>query len=157
VDVTVRRATPADGRAMAELFAAVAAEGDGIASEPPIDVDERAIRFAQSAGGSLVADASGSIVGMLHVEVSRFGYGELAMCVDRSWRGRGVGTALATAAIAWARGHGLHKLSLDVFPSNSAAIALYRKLGFVEEGRRVRHYRRANGELWDAIAMGLSL
>jgi hypothetical protein len=29
--------------------------------------------------------------------------------------------------------------------------------GFVEEGRRARHVRRANGELWDLIEMGLLL
>ena len=47
--------------------------------------------------------------------------------------------------------------SLEVFPHNEAGIALYRKFGFVEEGRRVKHYRRAGGELWDAIVMGLPL
>jgi len=79
------------------------------------------------------------------------------MAVALPWRGRGVGTALLTAAIEKARNEGLHKLSLEVFPHNDAAIALYRKFGFIEEGRRVRHYRRASGELWDSIAMGLLL
>jgi RimJ/RimL family protein N-acetyltransferase len=48
----------------------------------------------------------------------------------------------------------LHKLTLSVFRRNEAAIALYRKFGFVEEGRRIRHIRRTNGELWDLIEMG---
>jgi RimJ/RimL family protein N-acetyltransferase len=61
------------------------------------------------------------------------------------------------AAIEWARERGLHKLSLGLFAHNAAAIALYRKFGFVEEGRRVKHYRRQGGELWDAIEMGLLL
>jgi RimJ/RimL family protein N-acetyltransferase len=56
-----------------------------------------------------------------------------------------------------ARNKGLHKLSLDVFAHNTAAIALYHKFGFVEEGRRVAHYRRSSGELWDSIVMGLLL
>jgi ribosomal protein S18 acetylase RimI-like enzyme len=64
---------------------------------------------------------------------------------------------MLAAAIERAREDGLHKLSLEVFPHNGAAIALYRKFGFVEEGRRVRHYRRANGERWDSIVMGLEL
>jgi len=79
------------------------------------------------------------------------------MLVAQPWRGRGVGSALLAAAIEKARGEGLHKLSLEVFAHNDAAIALYRKFGFVEEGRRVKHYRRANGELWDSIVMGLHL
>jgi RimJ/RimL family protein N-acetyltransferase len=56
-----------------------------------------------------------------------------------------------------ARGQGLHKLCLEVFAHNAAAIALYRKSGFTEEGRRVRQYRRADGEQWDSIMMGLLL
>ena len=61
------------------------------------------------------------------------------------------------AGIEWARQRGLHKLSLSDWRHNAAAIALYRKYGFVEEGRRVKHYRRANGELWDTVEMGLLL
>jgi len=60
-------------------------------------------------------------------------------------------------AIAWAGEQRLHKLSLSVFAHNEAAIALYRKFGFVEEGRRVRHYRRQAGEIWDGIDMGLAI
>jgi ribosomal protein S18 acetylase RimI-like enzyme len=79
------------------------------------------------------------------------------MHVARDWRGRGVGSALVAAAIEWAREQGLHKLSLAVWPHNAAAIALYRKFGFEEEGRRFKQYRRANGDLWDVIEMGLLL
>jgi RimJ/RimL family protein N-acetyltransferase len=153
----VRPASQADATAMAELFAAVAEERNGIASEPPVDVAERAARFAASSASSIVAAVGDEIVGMIHTEVSRPGFGELGMLVDRDWRGRGVGSALLQATIDWARGHGLHKLSLEVFAHNTAAIALYRKCGFVEEGHRVKHYRRASGELWDSIVMGLPL
>jgi ribosomal protein S18 acetylase RimI-like enzyme len=68
-----------------------------------------------------------------------------------------VGSALVQAAIDWAREQGLHKLCLEVFPHNTAAIALYRSAGFAEEGRRVNQYRRASGEFWDSIVMGLEL
>ena len=44
-----------------------------------------------------------------------------------------------------------------MFAHNDAAIALYTKLGFVEEGRREKQYRRRSGELWDGIEMGLLL
>jgi RimJ/RimL family protein N-acetyltransferase len=96
-------------------------------------------------------------VGLLFVEATSFGFGEIGMLVAAAWRGRGVGTALVAAAIEWARARGLHKLTLSVFPHNDAAIALYRKFGFVEEGRRIQQIRRANGELWDLIEMGLLL
>jgi RimJ/RimL family protein N-acetyltransferase len=94
---------------------------------------------------------------VLFVEPTPFGYGDLGMFVAAESRGRGVGTALVGAAIQWARARGLHKLTLSVFPHNDAAIGLYRKFGFVEEGRRVKQIRRANGELWDLVDMGLLL
>src|SRR5262249_40307128 len=142
---------------MAEMFATVAAERDGIATEPPVDIEERAALFARTAGGSIVAVAVGRIVGMIHVEVSRHGFGELAMLVDRGWRGPGGGPPPGQGAGGWARPPGPPRLPPDLSAHNTAAIALYRRSGFAEEGRRISQYRRANGELWDAIVMGLLL
>ena len=153
----VRPASVDDARATAELFAAVAEERDAIATEPPVDVEERTALFARTAAGTVVAVADGRVIGMLHVDVSRHGFGEFGMLVDRDWRGRGVGSALVQATVEWARDHGLHKLCLEVFAHNSAALALYRKYGFMEEGRRIKQYRRDSGELWDSIVMGLQL
>lgn len=155
-ELTVRPAREDDRVPMALLFAAVAEERDGIASEPPIDVAQRAALFTLD--GSLVAVADGELVGMIHVQPTRHGYADIGMAVARSWRGRGVGSALMAAAIEWARARGgLHKLSLGVFAHNAAGVALYKKFGFVEEGRRVKQYRRSSGELWDTIEMGLLL
>lgn len=154
---TVRAAAEGDARAMAELFAAVAAERTGIATEPPVEVEERAAQFARTVSGSLVAVADDQVIGIIHVEVSRHGFGDLGMLVQRDWRGRGVGSALLREAIEWAREQGLHKLCLEVFAHNEAAIGLYRACGFVEEGRRPGQYRRTSGELWDAVIMGLAL
>jgi L-phenylalanine/L-methionine N-acetyltransferase len=105
----------------------------------------------------MVAVTDGQLIGMLHIEVSRHGFGELGMLADCGWRGRGVGSALVAAAIDWAHNHGLHKLCLEVFAHNAAAVALYRKCGFVEEGRHTRQHRRASSELWDSIVMGRAL
>jgi RimJ/RimL family protein N-acetyltransferase len=151
----IRPARDADRLPLAVLFAAVAEERTGIGAEPPVDVAALAARWKLD--GALVAVAGDDIVGWLDVGQTPFGFGELGMLVDRAWRGRGVGSALLTAAIEWAREHGLHKLSLTVFAHNTGAIALYYKFGFLEEGRRVKHFRRANGELWDALEMGLLL
>ncbi|HET6945586.1 MAG TPA: GNAT family protein [Gaiellaceae bacterium] len=153
--VVVRPAEDGDRRPLALLFAAVADERDGIAAEPPIDVEKRAASW--DLGRTLVALGEGEIVGHIVVIESSFGFAEIGMMVERRWRGRGVGAALVAAAIERARARGLHKLALSVFPHNEAAVALYRKFGFLEEGRRLKHMRRANGELWDVIEMGLLL
>ena len=150
-----RPARDDDRLPLAILFAAVAEERDRIATEPPVDIEARAASW--TIDGTLVAVTGAELIGSLVVEPSRHGFGEIGMAVAREWRGRGVGSALLAAAIEWAHDRGLHKLSLGVFAHNTAAIELYRKFGFVEEGRRIKQYRRANGELWDAIEMGLLL
>lgn len=151
----MRPAVDGDRRPLALLLAAVAEERDGIAAEPPIDVDRLAEIW--KVDGTLVALADDQIVGEINVDPSWMGFGEIGMMVAADWRGRGVGSALVAAAIEWASDHGLHKLALSVFPHNEAGIALYRKFGFAEEGRLVRHVRRADGQLWDLIEMGLLL
>lgn len=152
----IRPSRDEDRLPLARLYAAVAEERLYIGAEPPVDVEARAASW--SLDGDFVAEADGEIVGQLHVYANRYhGYGEIGMAVARDWRGRGVGAALVQAAIDWARAEGLHKLTLDVFPHNEAAVALYRKFGFVEEGRRIKQFRRRNGELWDSLVMGLLL
>ena len=151
----IRAARDEDRLPLAKLFAAVAEERDGIATEPPVDLDARAASW--EIDWIFVATAEHQVIGLVHLSPSRYGYSDIALAVARDWRGRGVGTALLETAIAFAREHGCHKLSLSVFAHNTAAIALYRKIGFVEEGRRVKHFRRESGELWDSVEMGLLL
>jgi len=153
-EIQIGLAEESDRRELALLFAAVAEEGS-IGAEPPVDVDKLAAEWQPE--GTLVAVAESGLVGELRVEAHYFGFGEIGMMVAADRRRRGVGTALVAASIDWARERGLHKLTLSVFPHNDAAIGLYRKLGFVEEGRRVKQVRRKNGELWDLIEMGLLL
>jgi RimJ/RimL family protein N-acetyltransferase len=151
----IRAATDADRLPLALLFAAVAGERDGIATEPPVDVEARAASWTLD--GTLVAVAGPDLAGSIHLWPTPHGFADLGMAVAKEWRGQGVGSALLAAALAWARERGLHKVCLSVFPHNAAAIALYRRYGFVEEGRRVKQYRRQSGELWDTIEMGLLL
>ena len=55
-------------------------------------------------------------------------------------RGTGVGTELMRELLAAAMARGARSYTLEVRPSNDAAIALYRKFGFIVEGRRKRYY-----------------
>lgn len=151
---TVRSAENKDRVPLATLFAAVAEERDGIVAEPPVDVERRAALINLEA--TIVAEVGDKIIGGIWVDLL-FGSGEIGMLVARDWRGKGVGSALLAASINWARDHGLHKLSLSVFPHNAAAISIYRKYGFEDEGRRRKQIRHSNGELWDLIDMGLLL
>jgi RimJ/RimL family protein N-acetyltransferase len=158
---TVREATLDDVDPVLELVVAVAAEGRWIAVEAPVDREARRRRVAENvedpATIALVADAGGELVGQLDLHLARYGVADLGMLVAAGWRGRGVGAALLAAGIERARAAGAHKIALQVWPHNAAAIALYERFGFQREGLLRRHYRRRSGELWDAVVMGLRL
>jgi RimJ/RimL family protein N-acetyltransferase len=159
--VTVRPAREEDIDALVDLLAAVAEEGRWIAVEAPVDRERRRQRYAEDLQRDntvqLVAAAGGELVGELGLRLAGYGVADLGMLVADGWRRRGVGSALLRAGIDWARQAGAHKIALQVWPHNRAAIALYERFGFQHEGRLRRHYRRRSGELWDAIVMGLPL
>jgi putative acetyltransferase len=159
--VTVREATLEDVDAAVAMLVEVAGEGRWIATEAPVDVERRRRRMAEDVAGEdaviLVAEAGGQLVGELGLHLARYGVAELGMAVAAGWRGRGVGTALLAEAVERARKAGAHKLALQVWPHNAAALALYERFGFRREGYLTRHYRRRSGELWDAVVMGLPL
>ena len=160
-EVVVREATLADVDALVDLLVAVAGEGRWIGTEAPVDVERRRRRMAADIQDEavivLVAEAAGQPVGELGLTLARYGVADLGMAVAAGWRGRGVGTALLAEAVDRARKAGAHKIALQVWPHNRAAIALYERSGFQREGYLTRHYRRRSGELWDAIIMGLRL
>ena len=160
-EVTVRPATLGDVDALVDLMAKVAGEGRWIATEAPVDVEERHHTVAEAVQSDhaivLVAEAGGEVVGDLGLHLARYGVADLGMAVLAGWRGRGVGSALLTEGIDQARAAGAHKIALQVWPHNAAALALYERFGFRREGYLTRHYRRRSGELWDAIIMGLPL
>jgi putative acetyltransferase len=74
------------------------------------------------------------------------------MSVGAPWRGLGVGGALLTAAAGWGEANGVSRLVLSVFPHNERAIRFYERQGFVREGLRRAHLRRA-GEYHDEVLM----
>lgn len=80
----------------------------------------------------------------------------LGVGVIHSHRGQGIGRKLIDAAIAKARDQGIEIIELSVQGSNARAIALYRKMGFVEEGRKIRG-RLVDGIYEDVILMALDL
>jgi len=62
----------------------------------------------------------------------------LGMGVLADYRGHGLGERLMRATLDAARRAGFERISLTVYARNTRAAALYRKVGFVMEGTRVR-------------------
>lgn len=80
----------------------------------------------------------------------------LTLAVVPEARRKGVGAALASAAGAAALMRGAGAMHLEVAEDNSAARALYAKLGYLEAGRRHAYYAGAGGFI-DAIVMRRTL
>ena len=161
-DVRVRPARLDDVDAILELFVAVVDEGRWLGTQPPVDRAAQHERFVEhldgtARGAAVVAVAGDEVVGHARVDLTPYNVAGLGMMVAAPWRGRGVGSALVEAIIEASRELGAHKIALQVWPHNVAARRLYRRHGFVEEGVLRRHYPRRNGELWDAVVMGLVL
>jgi ribosomal protein S18 acetylase RimI-like enzyme len=78
---------------------------------------------------------------------------DLAMAVLADYQRRGVGSGLLRALTAWAQTRGIVRLELSVRADNSAALCLYRRHGFVEEGVK-RGAIRIDGRDVDEVVMG---
>jgi RimJ/RimL family protein N-acetyltransferase len=155
-----RPATAADAEAYAAVVGAVAEERRWIATEPPVDIAERAglVRGWLADGAALwvLEDDDGQIVGALGLHPTHAhtpGVTSLGMCIVAAARGRGGGRALIEAAMAWLADSDMHKVELEVWPDNERAIALYERYGFEVEGLRRDHYRRRDGSLRSALIM----
>lgn len=78
--------------------------------------------------------------------------GSLGMGIVSDYRGQGIGTRLLEAVLKQAKEFGLEKVELNVYTSNTNAIGLYKKLGFVEEGL-IKKYRKLDGSYFDCMIM----
>ena len=105
------------------LFLARDEGGEGLGSV--------AVRELPGAYGQVGGSARSLTLGVL--PEGRGGVAELKrMYVRPAARGRGVGLALGAAAVGFARGAGYRAIWLDSEPEFAAALAVYRKLGFVD-------------------------
>jgi L-phenylalanine/L-methionine N-acetyltransferase len=160
--VEVRPARAGDARSVLHLISAVASERRFIRTESV--GRDRARRLRRSVRrpwtrerADIVAVADGRVVGHLGVEREHGPITEhvasLGMAVAREWRGRGIGSALLAEAFRWADWAGVEKLALTVYPGNEAALGLYRKFAFDEEGRLAGHSKKSYG-YEDEVVMG---
>ncbi|HZD78585.1 MAG TPA: diaminopimelate decarboxylase [Actinomycetota bacterium] len=164
-EVEVRPARPADTDSFLDAYRSVAAERRFIQTEvvtgTPRQYRRTFRRAWTSEEATLMALAAGRVVGSLSIRRDPQGatrhVATLGMFVLDGWRGRGVGSALMAEALRWARAQGVRRVELTVYPHNRAALALYRRFGFVEEGRLIRHARKSYGyedEILMAVWLG---
>jgi ribosomal protein S18 acetylase RimI-like enzyme len=149
--LTIRRATPADAPAVAEL--ALRTFMDAFADSDPHDlalhvartygVPQQSAEIAHPGIITLLAEVDGHpaayaqirhvtppscVTDANAVEISRF-------YVDQAWHGRGIAQRLMHAALAEVRGMGARTAWLMTYEHNHRALAYYAKEGFREVGR----------------------
>jgi RimJ/RimL family protein N-acetyltransferase len=161
---TVRPATADDAQTITELVNIVGAERRFVLRERATWSLEEERTTLASAGGHraafFVAEVDGSIRGIINLRRGEWSkdrhLAELGMSCLPEYRSIGLGTALLERGIEWARSVGVRKLTLEVFATNVAAIALYRKKGFQEEAR-LRGQYVIDGAPIDGVLMALWL
>jgi L-phenylalanine/L-methionine N-acetyltransferase len=151
-DVEVRPARASDAAAFLGFWRGIVAEERFVRTEvvdAPVRAYRRRFRRRSEDEIDLMAFLGDRLVGHVNVQRERHPVtrhvASLAIAVAADVRGLGIGTRLMEEALDWSRRAGIEKLVLAVYPHNDAAIALYRRFGFVEEGRLARHSRKSYG------------
>lgn len=80
----------------------------------------------------------------------------LNVCIDGTYRRRGYARAMLDHMVATASSHGARVCFLEVRPSNTGAITLYKDYGFRHVGTRRDYYPARHGRE-DAYVLSLSL
>ena len=81
----------------------------------------------------------------------------LNITVRPDLQGQGIGRYLLDKVCALAESVGIHRILLEVRPSNQHALAVYRHAGFQMIGMRKKYYPAAGSAREDAIVMRLKL
>lgn len=88
----------------------------------------------------LVAESDGQVVGCCGV-TNACGEGNINnVVVEEAYRGKGIAYFMMQELLRLGREFGIQEFTLEVRVSNTPAIHLYEKLGFVSEGIRPRFY-----------------
>lgn len=106
----------------------------------------------------LVTEYNGQIVSFSNIHAGERKrnqhVGQIGISILEQYRGIGLGTVVMQTMIDWSAAHPvIEKLALGVWSKNERAIRLYEKMGFIEEGRKVKEVKYADGTYDDCICM----
>ena len=104
------------------------------------------------ASRSWVAESQGRVVAMIVVWLIVDEVHVATIATHPDFRRQGIGARLLTHALKAVKAEGAQRGFLEVRASNETAQEMYRRFGFVQDGRRLRYYKDNNE---DAILMSL--
>lgn len=126
----IRLASQAHVRALAAVHAAAFPLGQAWGE------DAISLQLCLPGAFGLIDERGGMLLGRVTVDEAEV----LTVAVAPDARRQGVAKALLEAAFVETRLRGGNTVFLEVATGNSPALELYRRLGFVEVGRRRRYY-----------------
>lgn len=158
---TIRRAGRGDASALCAAEKATALTPGLLVSQPhelQVDAFEQKIEFLEQEGMYLVAEREGVLVGHALLEpmvlIAQAHVFSLTIVVHPGHLEHGIGTALMVELMGWAENNPrVEKIELRVRATNARALALYKRFGFVEEGRFERRIRLPDGSYIDDVLM----
>jgi len=160
-DLIIRPARPCDAHDFVRTWDEVSREGIYLLHDraPRTVVEqEKIISYLNWDRNTIVvARLEGEIVGGMCIFAGGSSPKSTSFCnlgvhIVKRARGQGIGKRLLKYGIDWARTKGYHKVCLSVFSTNTRAIKLYEKLGFVYEGLRKEQYK-VKGQWVDELLM----
>ncbi len=104
----------------------------------------------------IVAETDGKLMGWaaLSPVSSRCVYGgiaEVSVYIDKTFRGRGIGSRLLEHLITQSEQEGIWTLQSGIFPENQASIQLHEKMGFRRIGKREKIGKTSAGVWKDNV------
>lgn len=163
-EVTLRPAVPEDAHQIIDTINSVAQERSYILTDKfkksEIEEREYIANLNTEKNLLLVAEVDGQVIGGLGAHQASGGRHfktahvcEIGLHLIKPYRERGIGSKMLEYAIEWAKAKGYKKLDACIFTSNKRSLNLFRKFGFVVEGKRMKQFRIGN-EYIDEVIMG---
>lgn len=128
----IRKMEPRDVPAIAEL--------ETICFSDPWSENSVASELDNPLSYWLVAEDNGKIAGYVGSQSVLDAADMMNLAVSPDYRQRGIGQALVNGLVQYLQQNNVIALLLEVRVSNTPAISLYKKMGFVQVGRRPKYY-----------------
>jgi len=166
--LTIRKAEKTDARQLIDYMKIALDESDNLTMSAneftmTVEQEEQFIENVNSSAASatLVGFVDGALVCVgnvsAHTKTRMAHWAGIGMSVLRAYWGMGVGTALMSEIVAFAKSTGtLEILELEVRADNAHAISIYERVGFQKFGYRPKAFK-LHGEYHDNILMHLEL
>lgn len=165
INVVIRQAVSEDAARLAEIKSSIVQENRYMVTGPAefkltTDEEKHRIRNVLDHSGKalFVAEVEEKVVGFVNFangsKKRKKHVGGLSILIEKGSRESGIGRELMKTVLKWAENNSLiEKVALAVFSNNPRAIQLYEKLGFIEEGRRVKELKFDHNKYVDEVLM----